>query len=86
EEGAVDGIQDQYRFTRIMIERILERYRGIGGAAGDTAEVDEILSMLRRFASETARDAARDYVQNHINLPDEHPARLPEARLQISAA
>lgn len=61
EEGAVLDSGDQYRFTRIMIERVLERYRGQSFDG-----VGELLTMLRRFASETARDAARNYVNLHI--------------------
>jgi len=53
--------RDQYRFTRTMIERILDRYRSV-----NYGEVDELLSMLRRFSSETARDAAREFVSGQI--------------------
>lgn len=62
-EGTVVEPAEQYRFTRIMIERILERYHDVG-----FEEVDELMAMLRRFASETARDAARDYVNNQIKV------------------
>lgn len=62
EEGAVLDPTDQYRFTRIMIERVLDRYRG-----QQFDGVDELLTMLRRFASETARDAARNYVNLQIS-------------------
>lgn len=62
EEGAVLDPTDQYRFTRIMIERVLDRYRG-----QQFDGVDELLTMLRRFASETARDAARHYVNLQIS-------------------
>ncbi|MBA4783037.1 MAG: DUF2336 domain-containing protein [Rhizobiales bacterium] len=61
EEGAVLDVSDQYRFTRIMIERVLERYRG-----QHLEGVDDLLTMLRRFASETARDAARNFVHLQI--------------------
>ncbi|MEP3233981.1 MAG: DUF2336 domain-containing protein [Hyphomicrobiales bacterium] len=57
EQGSVLDPRDQYRFTRTMIERILERYKSV-----TFGEVDELLSMLRRFSSETARDAAREYM------------------------
>lgn len=62
EEGAVLDPTDQYRFTRIMIERVLDRYR-----RQQFDGVDELLTMLRRFASETARDAARNYVNLQIS-------------------
>ncbi|MEO1067374.1 MAG: DUF2336 domain-containing protein, partial [Pseudomonadota bacterium] len=61
EEGEVVDVKDQYRFTRIMIERILERYKSVS-----SQDMDGLLAMLRRFASETARDAARNYVQHQI--------------------
>ena len=59
EQGSVLDSRDQYRFTRTMIERILERYKSV-----TFGEVDELLSMLRRFSSETARDAAREFVSD----------------------
>ena len=62
EEGEVLDSTDQYRFTRIMIERVLDRYRG-----QQFDGVGELLAMLRRFASETARDAARNYVNLQIS-------------------
>lgn len=62
EEGAVLDPTDQYRFTRIMIERVLDRYRG-----QHFDGVGELLTMLRRYASETARDAARNYVNLQIS-------------------
>lgn len=62
EEGAVLDPADQYRFTRIMIERVLDRYRG-----QHFDGVGELLTMLRRYASETARDAARNYVNLQIS-------------------
>lgn len=62
EEGEVLDPTDQYRFTRIMIERVLDRYR-----EQQFDGVDELLTMLRRFASETARDAARNYVNLRLN-------------------
>jgi len=61
EQGSVLDPRDQYRFTRTMIERILERYKSV-----NFGEVDELLSMLRRFSSETARDAAREFVSGQI--------------------
>ena len=42
-----------------MIERILERYKSVA-----FGEIDDLLSMLRRFSSETARDAAREYMSD----------------------
>jgi len=59
EQGSVLDPRDQYRFTRIMIERILERYKSVA-----FGEIDDLFSMLRRFSSETARDAAREYVSD----------------------
>lgn len=63
EQGSVLDPRDQYRFTRTMIERILERYKSVA-----YGEIDDLLSMLRRFSSETARDAARDYMSEQRQI------------------
>jgi uncharacterized protein (DUF2336 family) len=49
---------DRYRLTRDMVDAVLARYRGI-----TDSETNELTSLLRRFASEQAREAARDYVR-----------------------
>ncbi len=53
EEG---GPRDRYRFTLHMVESVLARYRDI-----TDGEVNELTAMLRRFAADQAREAARDY-------------------------
>jgi uncharacterized protein (DUF2336 family) len=55
EEG---GITDRYRFTRRMVENVLARYRDI-----TDGEANELMTMLRRFAADQAREAARDYAR-----------------------
>lgn len=55
EEG---GPRDRYRFTLQMVESVLARYRDI-----TDGEVNELTAMLRRFAADQARDAARDYAR-----------------------
>ena len=55
EEG---GPRDRYRFTRHMVESVLARYRDI-----TDGEMNELTAMLRRFAADQARDAARDYAR-----------------------
>jgi hypothetical protein len=55
EEG---GIADRYRFTRRMVENVLSRYRDI-----TDGEANELMTMLRRFAADQAREAARDYAR-----------------------
>ena len=55
EEG---GPADRYRFTRQMVENVLSRYRDI-----TDGEVNELMTMLRRFAADQAREAARDYAR-----------------------
>ncbi len=55
EEG---GPRDRYRFTLHMVESVLARYRDI-----TDGEVNELTAMLRRFAADQARDAARDYAR-----------------------
>jgi uncharacterized protein (DUF2336 family) len=55
--GEMSG-DDPHGFARRMIERILTRYQDF-----DTAEVDDLLAMLRQIAAEAARDSARSYVE-----------------------
>jgi uncharacterized protein (DUF2336 family) len=55
EEG---GPRDRYRFTRQLVEDVLARYRDI-----TDGEANELTAMLRRFAADQARDAARDYAR-----------------------
>ena len=52
EEG---GPRDRYRFTRQMVEGVIPRYRDI-----TDGETNELMTMLRRFAADQAREAARD--------------------------
>jgi uncharacterized protein (DUF2336 family) len=56
---AADGeITDRYRFTVQMVEAVLARYSGISDG-----EMNEQATMVRRFAADQARDAARSYVR-----------------------
>jgi uncharacterized protein (DUF2336 family) len=52
------GPQDRYRFTLQMVDAVLARYADI-----TDGEANELASMLRRFAADQARDAARDYAR-----------------------
>lgn len=52
------GPEDRYRFIAANVETVLARYHQIG-----EAEVRELTAMLRRFAAEQTREAARDYVR-----------------------
>ena len=52
------GPSDRYRFTREMVENVLSRYHDI-----TDGEVNELMTMLRRFAADQAREAARDYAR-----------------------
>lgn len=47
--------KDRYRFTMEMVEAVLSRYSDI-----TDGEANELAAMLRRFAADQARDAARD--------------------------
>ena len=49
---------NRYRFVRHMVESVLARYRDI-----TDGEMNELAAMLRRFAADQARDAARDYAR-----------------------
>ena len=55
EEG---GMDDRYRATRRMVDAVLSRYTQISDA-----EMYELATMLRRFAADQAREAARDYAR-----------------------
>jgi uncharacterized protein (DUF2336 family) len=52
------GPEERFRFIAANVETVLSRYRDIG-----EAEVRELAAMLRRFAAEQTRAAARDYVR-----------------------
>jgi uncharacterized protein (DUF2336 family) len=50
------GPADRYRFSRYMVDNVLARYAEI-----TDGELNELMTMLRRFAADQARDAARSY-------------------------
>lgn len=52
------GPEERYRFIAANVETVLTRYRHIG-----ETEVRELTAMLRRFAAEQTREAARQYVR-----------------------
>ncbi len=54
--AAEGGQPDRYRMTVRIVEAVLARY-----AAITDVEKNELTTMLRRFAADQARDAARDY-------------------------
>lgn len=57
---ARDGApKDPYRFTVQMVDAVLARYTDI-----TDGEANELAAMLRRFAADQARDAARDLARN----------------------
>lgn len=49
---------DRYRFTMQMVDAVLARYADI-----TDGEMNELAAMLRRFASDQAREAARDFAR-----------------------
>jgi uncharacterized protein (DUF2336 family) len=49
---------DRYRFTIQTVDAVLARYANIGDS-----EMNELTTMLRRFAADQAREAARDYAR-----------------------
>ncbi len=55
EEGGTD---DRYHATRRMVDAVLGRYTQISDG-----EMYELATMLRRFAADQAREAARDYAR-----------------------
>jgi uncharacterized protein (DUF2336 family) len=56
EAGEVSTPAERYRAIREVVERVLERYEAISDG-----EMNELTLMLRRFAAEAARAAAKDY-------------------------
>ena len=59
--SAEDMPADRYRFTMEMVEAVLSRYADI--SEGDA---NELAAMLRRFAADQAREAARDYAREIV--------------------
>ncbi|MBN8997649.1 MAG: DUF2336 domain-containing protein [Rhizobiales bacterium] len=53
------GPRDRYRFTRHMVESVLARYHHI-----TDGEMNELTGMLRRFAADQAREAARELARS----------------------
>jgi len=49
---------ERLRFARWIVDRVIDRYEGI-----TDGEMNELMAMLRRFAAEAARSAARDYAE-----------------------
>jgi uncharacterized protein (DUF2336 family) len=58
EEG---GPRDRYRFSRHMVESVLARYHDI-----TDGEMNELATMLRRFAADHAREAAREFAKDAV--------------------
>jgi uncharacterized protein (DUF2336 family) len=55
------GSTEGYRSARLMVDRILARYQAISNG-----EMTELLVMVRRFAADATRSAARDYFDNWV--------------------
>jgi len=54
-------VTDRYRYTRQMVDSVLAHYRNI-----TDSEANELTAMLRRFAAEQAREAARDFARESV--------------------
>ncbi|MEX0852412.1 MAG: DUF2336 domain-containing protein [Bauldia sp.] len=52
----VDGPKDRYRFTRQVVDAVIAKYADM-----TDGEANDLAAMLRRFAADQARDAARDF-------------------------
>jgi uncharacterized protein (DUF2336 family) len=52
---------DRYRATMLMVDAVLARYADISDG-----EMNELAAMLRRFAADQSREAARDYARAAI--------------------
>jgi len=53
-----EAAPDRYRFTRQIVDAVLARYASI-----TEGEANELAAMLRRFAADQAREAARDFAR-----------------------
>ncbi len=51
----------RYRFTRRVVDEVLARYESIS-----EGEMNELMAMLRRFAAEASRAAAREFVEIEV--------------------
>ena len=51
-------LTDRYRATTLMVDAVLARYADI-----TNGEMNELTAMLRRFAADQAREAAREYAR-----------------------
>lgn len=52
------GAKDKYRFTMQMVDAVIARYADI-----TDGEMNDLTTMLRRFAADQAREAARDFAK-----------------------
>ena len=59
--GAFDEADNDYRRTTHLIDAIVERYQ-----KRPDRELDQILMLLRRFARQSKRTAARDFAEEVI--------------------
>ena len=56
------GAVERFRFVRTLVDRVLARYQSV-----TDGELGQLASMLRRFAAEAARLAARDLANNAVS-------------------
>lgn len=67
--GAIEAdFNDDPRFARLLIERVLERYEN-SGPSSVNGDLDDLVVMLRRFAAEAARDTAKTYIRRSLADP-----------------
>ena len=70
------------RFPQRVIERVLSRYSG-----RDQHQCDDLIVLLRRFAADAARDAARQFVGRALARPPMAlPPPLPTPEPEMQAA
>jgi uncharacterized protein (DUF2336 family) len=56
------GAAERFRFVRTLVDRVLARYQSV-----TDGELGQLASMLRRFAAEAARLAARDLANDAVS-------------------
>ena len=79
--AAEEGPTDRYRLTMHTVEAVLTRYADI-----TDGEANELAAMLRRFAADQARDAARATARGYSSAGDEPDSAAEDAETAAVAA
>jgi hypothetical protein len=84
EDGLLGEASDASRLKRRMVERVLTRCEG--AALGD---IEPLMTLLRRFATEAAREEARMFCDELVDMAEPEPMAdydfVPGERLVAAA-